>query len=129
MEWPEGVGEILEALVAGVREALGDNLVGMYVKGSLATGDFDPETSDVDFFAVTERPLSEAEYERLRELHGRLAGSANRYGRELEGPYLYKEAARRYRPGERHPTAYRGEEFGWSEHMANWLLERKMVRE
>jgi len=34
------VDEILPVLIPGVHEALGDNLVGLYLRGSLATGDF-----------------------------------------------------------------------------------------
>ena len=47
------VDEILAAIVAGIQAALGDNLVGVYLRGSLATGDF-IDTSDVDFLVATE---------------------------------------------------------------------------
>ena len=50
-------------------------------------------------------------------------------GDSLEGPYIDRAAARRFRPGEHHPTIYRGEEFRWAEHKANWVLERWTVRE
>jgi len=126
---PQEVVEMLAALLPGMREALGDNLVGVYLRGSLAMGDFDPLTSDLDFFAVTEDPISEAEFTDLAALHARLAALPNRYASDLEGPYLDRAAAHRFRPGERHPTIARGEVLAWHGHDYNWVLERWMVRE
>jgi predicted nucleotidyltransferase len=129
VDLPREVNEIVGLLVEGVQDALGSNIAGLYLRGSLATGDFDPVTSDVDFFVVTERPVSEEEFGSLSLLHRRLAGSGNRYGDQLEGAYISRDSARRFRPDERHPTVYRGEEFGRREHKWNWVLERKLVRE
>jgi predicted nucleotidyltransferase len=129
MNPPQEAVEVLNSLLSGIREALGDNLVGLYLRGSLATGDFDPDLSDLDFFAVTERPVSEAKFHALAMLHERLAKLPNKYGHELEGPYIDRSAARRFRPGERHPTIERGEALKWREHRDNWVLERWTVRE
>src|SRR5947208_1070403 len=129
MSPPREAVVILNSLLLGVREALGDNLVGFYLRGSIATGDFDPDMSDLDFFAVTERPVTDAEFHGLAMLHERLSGLPNKYGHELEGPYMDRSAARRFRPGERHPTIERGEALKWREHRDNWVLERWTVRE
>ena len=37
---------------------LGENLVGIYVHGSIAFGCFDPQVSDIDFLVVVKNPLS-----------------------------------------------------------------------
>lgn len=129
MNLPQDVNAILDALLSGIQEILGNNLVGVYLRGSLATGDFDPATSDIDFFAVTERFVSEQEFAALRLLHTRLSQLQNKYGHELEGPYLDRASAKRFQPGERYPTIARGEALEWSEHRANWVLERWTVRE
>src|SRR5688572_16441025 len=129
MNLPQEVAEILDVLVPGIQDALASNIAGIYLRGSLATGDFDPVTSDIDFFVVTERPVSATEFDRLAVLHTRLAEHPNRYGDQLEGAYVSRDSARRFRPGERHPTVYRGEAFGWREHKSNWVLERRLVRE
>ena len=50
---------------------LGDNLGGVYLRGSLATGEL-TETSDLDVLAATERPVSEAEFAALAGFHARL---------------------------------------------------------
>jgi predicted nucleotidyltransferase len=121
--------EMLDAHLSGIRDILGDNLVGVYLRGSLALGDFDPAASDLDFFAVTERRISDAEFAALAALHTRLDHLPNRYAAELEGPYIDRAAARRFHPGERHPTIGRGEPLTWHEHGSNWVLERWAVRE
>jgi hypothetical protein len=126
---PPDAADMLAALLAGMRATLGDDLVGVYLRGSLATGDFDPATSDLDFFAVTERPVTAATFAALRALHAQLDRRQTRYAGELEGPYFDRAAARRFRPGERHPTIGRGEALAWTEHGANWALERWTVRE
>src|SRR5262249_43261475 len=113
---PQEVIEMLAIMLPGMRGALDDNLVGVYLRGSLAMGDFDPLTSDLDFFAVTERPVSEAEFTALAALHARLAALPNRYARDLEGPYLDRTAAHRFRAGERHPTIARREALVWQGH-------------
>jgi predicted nucleotidyltransferase len=123
------VAALLDALIAGIYEALSENLVGVYLRGSLAMGDFDPMTSDVDFFAITERHISSSESVALAGLHEELALLSNPYGAQLEGAYVERAAAWRYEPGRRFPTIGRQDALEWSEHGANWMLERWVVRE
>ena len=125
---PSDVVDMLDALQAGAQEALGANLIALYLRGSLVTGDFDPEASDIDFFSVTERCLNEQEFSALATMHADFARLPNRYGDQLEGPYIDRQAARRFRPGERHPTIARTEALLWREHYANWVFERWMLR-
>ena len=54
VDLPPEVTPLLDELVSGITDALGDNLVGVYLRGSLALGGFDPATSDVDVLVVTE---------------------------------------------------------------------------
>jgi len=68
--YPE-LPRVLDALVAGVRAVIADNLVGVYLIGSLATGDFDLD-SDVDFLVATRHELAEAVIPRLQAMHSRL---------------------------------------------------------
>ncbi|MDE3228294.1 MAG: DUF4111 domain-containing protein, partial [Chloroflexota bacterium] len=120
---------LLDTLLAGMREALGANLVGIYLRGSLALGDFEPDASDVDFFAITTRPMTDAEFAALAALHAALSASPNPYGAHLEGPYLDRAAAWRYQPGQRMAAIARTEALAWSEPGANWVIERWVVRE
>jgi len=42
MNFPQEVDRILDALLSGIQWVLRENLVGVYLRGSLATGDFIP---------------------------------------------------------------------------------------
>jgi predicted nucleotidyltransferase len=116
MRLPPDVAVIVELLRSGAREALGANLLALYLRGSLVTGDFDPEASDVDFFVVTVRRLMQSEFARLAAMHEGFARLGKRFGDQLEGPNMDRAAARHFRPGECHPTIVRNEALLWREH-------------
>ncbi len=63
--------------VEALAHAIEDLVVGLYVAGSLATGDYRPGISDIDAVAVVERPPRPAVRERLVSVHEELAGSGH----------------------------------------------------
>jgi len=129
-KYPADVAALIEALLSSVRKALGDNLLGFYLRGSLALGDFDLETSDVDILVVTERRVSQTEFEALAALHTRIPARDNVYGRHYEVSYVDRVSLKSFGPGERrHPTVGSDWQFMWAEHRDNFILERWMVRE
>ncbi len=72
-QFPAEIAQLLSSFRAGV--AAHCDLAGLYVYGSLTTGDFSPARSDIDLVAVIERPLDGAALRRLTRLHTELAGS------------------------------------------------------
>jgi hypothetical protein len=56
---PPVVSRYLERLVGELRFVLGDRLTGVYGLGGLALGDFRPGHSDIDVYAVVDRPLDD----------------------------------------------------------------------
>jgi len=128
--YPTEVSGLIEGLLAGVRAAIGDNLLGFYLRGSLALGDFNPETSDIDILVVTERPVSEAEFELLAALHARIPAGENDYGRHYEVSYVDRGSLKSFEPSERrHPTVGSDWPFARAKHRDNFILERWVVRE
>lgn len=77
--------------MAGLDEVLGEELVGVYIHGSLALGGFRPGQSDVDFLVATERDLPSETVEELGALHVKL-------GDRLDGSYLPLAVFRRFDP-------------------------------
>jgi predicted nucleotidyltransferase len=55
---PEAQRAYLDALAEALREVLEDDLVGVYVHGSIALGGFYPRTSDIDVLGICARPIS-----------------------------------------------------------------------
>ena len=128
--YPAEISALVEALIEGVHNALGGNMVGFYLRGSLALGDFDVDTSDVDILVVTEKQVSPGEYEALDRLHARIGARDNTYGRQYEVAYVDRASLRQFRPCERrHPTVGADWSFCWGEHREDFNLERWVVRE
>lgn len=50
---PSAIQEQIDTLLAHLRTVLSGNLLGIYLHGSLAMGNFNPERSDIDLLAVT----------------------------------------------------------------------------
>jgi hypothetical protein len=42
------VNTVLQALLTGAQAVLGEHFIGLYLYGSLASGDFNPQSSDID---------------------------------------------------------------------------------
>lgn len=62
---------VLECAVSAAREIFGDNLVGVYLHGSLVLGGYNPARSDVDILIVVRHALAQAEKERwIRAVQG-----------------------------------------------------------
>ncbi len=86
LPYPE-LREVLEIFTDEVAMALGQNLVGIYLVGSLASGDFDAD-SDVDFLVVTQRELTEAEMGPLQEIQIKVHAIDCYPAKHLEGSYI-----------------------------------------
>lgn len=124
------VNALLDRLVSGVRAALGDALIGVYLYGSLALGDFDPASSDIDFLVVTDGPLPPEAVARLAAMHAEIAASGSPWARRLEGSYFPAAAIRRHDPANAvHPSIGVDWDFGLHPHRADWDVQRHVVRE
>lgn len=65
---PARVRRQLGRIVAGLRETIGDHLIGVYLHGSLAMGCFNPRSSDLDLLVVTRTRMPADVWKRLAEL-------------------------------------------------------------
>lgn len=74
MSLPREVRPLFDALRTAVGEALADNLVGVYLCGSLAHG-LRPCDQYVDVVVVTERPRADAELVALEGVHAEMPPS------------------------------------------------------
>ncbi len=122
---------MLFELLRNVQHILGSDLIGMYLDGSLANGDFD-EASDIDFVVVTDQEVSATHFAALQAMHDRLAATDSPWAMELEGSYVGQQALRRYDPAHAlHPNIERGlgERLKLVHHDAAWTVHRSIVRE
>ena len=84
--YPE-LRDVLSRLVNGIAAELGGNLVGIYLVGSLASGDFDLD-SDVDFLVVTKTELTEEGMQPLQDLQIMMHAMDCYPAKHLEGSYI-----------------------------------------
>jgi predicted nucleotidyltransferase len=124
------VDRILGTLLDRVRQVLQDRFVGMYLYGSLSLGDFDPESSDIDFLVVTASEIPAGELDDLAAMHAELKAGGEPFADRLEGSYIPRADLRRYDPRHSdHPSIGVDWDFGIGKHGWNWVLERATVRD
>jgi predicted nucleotidyltransferase len=123
------VNEVLNLLLLHVKKILEDQFVGMYLYGSLSSGDFDPETSDIDFLVVTKENLSAEKTAELEAMHKETWATSARRAGELEGSYIPEGLIRRHDPaGPPCPTVNEGR-FFVDRRGSDWIIQRYVVRE
>jgi predicted nucleotidyltransferase len=126
--YPE-VNEVLNLLLSNVKGILGDQFLGMYLYGSLSSGDFDPESSDIDFLVVTTNTLPDKNVSELEAMHQRIWATGLKWAPKLEGSYVSKELIRHHDPdGAPCPTVNEGV-FFVDKRGSDWIIQRHIVRE
>ena len=66
---------------------LGQNLIAIYLLGSIAFPRFEPRSGDIDFYVLLRRPLTLAEKKTLDTIHRKLSHRL-RFGKALDGFYI-----------------------------------------
>jgi nicotinamidase-related amidase len=91
--YPE-LASVLRELVTSVQDVLDGNLVGVYLVGSLAIGDFDLD-SDVDFLVVTRDDITDEVAQMLQAMHKRIHRHGCYPAEHLEGSYISRAVLNR----------------------------------
>jgi hypothetical protein len=124
------VNGVLDSLGSHIQRILAGNLVGLYLYGSLTTGDFDPEQSDIDLLAATALDLTSSEFEELRAMHHDFACANSRWNDRVEVAYLSMAALKTFRSYRRDIAVISpGEPFhlkdAGNEYLVNWYMARE----
>jgi hypothetical protein len=127
--YPE-INALLNDLLSRVQQLLGKQFVGLYLYGSLASGDFDVQRSDIDFVAVTASVLPAQMLPALASMHQQLAAMHPKWTSRLEGSYVPQQALRRYHTAQAHYPALRMDgSFDVDHHGPDWVIHLYMIRE
>ena len=123
------LNQVLDELVSRVAAILEDDLVGAYLQGSFALGDYDRH-SDVDFIVVTKYDLRSQQVDALQVMHDRVYQLDCAWAQHLEGSYIPQDVLRH--------VSERDKELWYLDHGArslvrsdhcNTLIVRWVVRE
>lgn len=127
---PPDIESLLGSLLSRIQHVLPERLVGLYVYGSLTTGDFDPETSDIDLLAATSSDVSSTEFDALRAMHLDFARDNPVWDDRIDVQYLSVAALRTFRTQRsRVAIISQGEPFHMTEAGKEWLMNWYAVRE
>ena len=126
--YPE-INLTLHRLFTEVKAVLGEELYGMYLYGSLASGDFNSHSSDIDFLVVTTHSLTDWQVAALETLHLDLARSPSQWARKLEGSYLPLQMLPRYQPNAPPVPQINEGRFFIAQLGVDWVLQRHILRE
>lgn len=126
--YPE-INQVLLSLRDNAKEILGDQFIGMYLYGSLSSGDFDIESSDIDFVFITKDSLTKVMIEQLEGVHKRTWATSLKWAGKLEGAYVPMELIRKYDPiGAPCPTVNE-RKFYVAPLGSDWIIQRHVIRE
>lgn len=82
------VNEVLNSLTGEIALILEENLVGVYLTGSLSYGDFNPENSDIDLLVIIKNLISEEKLEALKKMHLDVERNNNKWAKRIECSYV-----------------------------------------
>jgi hypothetical protein len=121
--------QVLDSLRAGIEGVLGAQLVGLYLYGSLTTGEFTEGVSDVDLLAATAADLTDEQLGRLREMHAGFVRQHPAWDDRVEVAYLSTRGLRTFRT-ERSPIGIisPGEPLHRLSAGRDWLMNWYLVR-
>jgi predicted nucleotidyltransferase len=83
--------ETLGDLTNMIRAELGDNLLGLYLWGSLTTGDFHPGRSDLDLFAIVAADTTDTALDSLRAQHEKFETDRPEWRDRIEVAYVSRD--------------------------------------
>ena len=125
-----GIDGLLSNLLDQMQRILGQNLVGLYLYGSLVTADFDPEISDIDMLAVVSSDVDETQFECLHRMHDELEARNPRWKDRIEVQYVSTYALHTFRTESSQIAAISpGEPFHFKDAGSEWLINWYVIRE
>jgi predicted nucleotidyltransferase len=92
------INTVLAEWAEGLKRLLGKKIVGLYLSGSLAYGDFVPDRSDIDLQAVVRNPLTEDELRSIEQLHKGIERRCPEWAERIECSYVPLELMRELGP-------------------------------
>jgi hypothetical protein len=124
----EDVNEILVSITQGASEILGNDLVGLYLTGSLSYDDFNPGRSDIDLVSVVRQPLSKDQLEKIQALHEHVEQENESWAKRIECSYIPVEMLSQTLPPKA-PRPYVGEGKFYAEapYGNEWLINNYLL--
>jgi RimJ/RimL family protein N-acetyltransferase/predicted nucleotidyltransferase len=126
----QDVNDVLFKISNDMKDILDDNLIGLYLCGSLTYGDFNPDSSDIDLVAIINQPLSQHELERIKQLHEKIGNNYQKWADRLECSYTPAYMLKNILPP-KEPRAYYGGGIFYEEapYGNEWIINNYLLYE
>jgi hypothetical protein len=121
---------LLGSLTDEIQRSSNDSLVGLYVYGSLVTGDFDKDRSDIDLLAVVDSDVEGDTFDQLDSMHARFVEDHPAWEDRIEVAYVPAPALWNFRTlTDQIAVISPGESFHLKAAGKDWLINWYIVRE
>ena len=94
---PRLVQQLINRLIDDLKRILLDDLVGIYLYGSLISGDFELGISDIDLVVVLKADLNERQFQALHSMHAGIVRDHPLWRDRLELAYISRRALKTFR--------------------------------
>src|SRR5215207_4474835 len=123
------INTLLDHIRASLQAVLGDKLVGLYLYGSLVTGDFDRDMSDIDLLAALSGDLDAPTFDALNAMHSAIIKTYPHWEGRLEIAYLSLDALQTFKTQRsKIGIISPGEPFHIIDAGIDWLMNWYLVR-
>lgn len=125
------VNNIIEEFPKDLHEILKDQLVGVYLTGSLTYGDFNRSSSDIDFLVVLRDSLTQTQREQIKDLHCGIAEKYPEWAKRIDCSYITQDMLKYTEPPTK-PRPYVNCGFMWDPdppYGNEWLLNLYVLYE
>lgn len=124
----QGVNQYLDKFDRQVKEVLTNNIVGLYLYGSLTYGDFEPGRSDIDLLVIVKESVSREQFKKLKVMHKELEIILTAWTGRVECSYTPREMfGSIIPPGDR---PYWGEsEWYMATYGNEWIINNYLLQE
>lgn len=122
------MNKLFDELKSRLTLILNTNLVSLSLYGSLAWGDFDEDSSDIDCLVVTQVDVNETEFSRLTDMHHHLIKKFPRFESRLEIAYFSVYTLNSFQPLKNKIAIISpGEPFTIKEAGLDWLINLYLI--
>lgn len=120
--YPE-IDPVLKDISQRILALLKDNLVGVYLYGSLTYGDYNPGRSDMDLMTIVKNPLTKDQTEAVGQLHQTLESDYPEWHHRIEASYTPVSFLPSVLPPKQ-PRPYYGEGKMWpdADYGNEWII-------
>lgn len=122
------VNKILGSFEKGLLGIFGNNLIGLYLTGSLSYSDFNPGSSDIDLVAILNKPATPDELKLVKQLHFQIEKQNKKWAKRIECSYIPSDMLKNILPPKT-PRPYFGEGVFYPEaaYGNEWLINNYLL--